>query len=397
MKFRRFRGLVAPLTLLAVLMSIPSSLVAQPKPYTIGVILPMTGPGANLGQDLAAGLNAFEVYANKTGGIRGTPLHFEVADDQSQPVIAVQLFQPMLAAHPAVVIGGALTGVAQAMAPSVVKEGPVLYGLTPNLSPSPHGYLFATSALVRDIIGVGVTYYKARGLTKIATIVTNDASGQTGLEATEASIALPANKGAMIVDRESFSNSDVSMDAQAARIKASGAQVVFALTSGTAFGTALHGLNDVGLDLPVFTAAANFSPVLQDRFKTFLPKELTSSGPSFFNRDRAANDPLKKPIDDFYDALAAQNITVPIVTYAFVWDPALIITSGLRALGPSATAAQLRDYIEKQRHFPGVQGIYDFGSGNQHGLTLAGLLVLRSDPDHPGRPIVVSRQGGLPL
>jgi len=393
----RIRLVFVLMALLLVAVSAPSSLLAQPKPYTIDVIVPMSGAGAALGQDLAAGLNAFEAFANKTGGIRGTPLHFRILDDQTQPTVAVQLLQQGLTDHPAVVIGGGLTGPAQAMAPFVAKDGPVLYGLTPNLSPPSGGYLFATSAEVRDLLGVGVTYFKARGLTKIAVIMTNDASGQTGMAATEASIALPENKGATIVDRESFSNDDVSMDAQAARVQSSGAQAIVLLASGTAFGTAVHAMYDVGLDLPVYTSAANLSPVLLERFKAFLPKELLASGPSFFNRNRSGNDPLKKPIDDFYAALAAQNINTPIITYAFAWDPALIVTSGLRALGPSATSAQLRDYIEKQRRFPGVQGMYDFTSGDQHGLTIDGMLVLRSDPDHLGRVTVVSKQGGFPL
>ncbi len=280
---------------------------------------------------------------------------------------------------------------------ALVKDGPLLYALTPNLSPVPGGYVFATSAFTRDLSGAGVTFYRLRGLTKIATITTNDASGQNNMESLEAALALPQNKSVTVVDRETFSIGDVSTDAQAARIKASGAQVVFALPNGTAFGTALHGLYDVGLDVPVYTSAANFSPQLLERFAAFLPKELTCAGPSFFNRDRATNDPLKKPIDDFYTSLAAQGVAVPVVTFAFAWDPALIVVSALRALGPSASAAQLHDYIEKQRRFPGVQGFYDFTRSDQHGLSEAGMLVLRSDPTHPGHPVVVSKQGAIPL
>lgn len=106
---------------------------------------------------------------------------------------------------------------------------------------------------------------------------------------------------------------------------------------------------------------------------------------------------MKKPIDDFYAALAERWIAVPVVTYAFAWDPALIVVSGLRALGTNATAAQLHDYIEQQRRFAGVQGIYDFTSRDQHGLSETGMLVLRSDPAHPGHPVVVSKQGAIPL
>lgn len=384
---------------LLVLIGLAASAVAisaQPKPYVINVIIPLTGPGANLGQDEALGLNAFEKLVNRTGGIKGTQLHFNVLDDQTQPAVAVQLLQQLLPSHPAVVLGSSLAAQSQAMA-ALVPNGPVLYALTPNMLPPPGGFVFSTSANTRDLSGVAVTYFRARGLTRFATLVTNDASGQNNVEAIEAAMALPENKGTRIVDKETFSFGEVTIDALASKIKASGAQVVFALPNGTAFGTALHGLYDVGLDLPVFTSAANFSPQLLNSFKAFLPKELLGSGASFFNRDRAASDPLKKPIDDFYAALAAEGVTVPVATHAFAWDPALVVVSALRALGTGATPVQIRDWIEKQKRFPGVQGMFDFTSGDQHGLTISGLLMLRSDPDRPGRAVVVSKQGGLPL
>src|ERR1019366_10601098 len=180
--------------------------------------------------------------------------------------------------------------------------------------------------------------------------------------------------------------------AQASKMKASGAQMIYALPNGTAFGTALHGLSDVGVDVPVYTSAANFSPILLDRFKSILPKELTCSGASFFNRDRPNSDPQKKPIEDFYAALALDGITAPTVSHAFAWDPALIVVSALRTLGTNATATQIHDSIEKLRKFAGVGGIYDFGSNNQHGAGESGLLVLRNDPEHPGKITIVSKQ-----
>jgi branched-chain amino acid transport system substrate-binding protein len=370
--------------------------VAQTAPYTINVILSLTGPAANLGQDEVAGLTAFENFVNRTGGIRGTPLHFQVGDDQSQPAVAVQLFGQLLPSRPAVVLGASVAGPSQAMA-ALVKDGPLLYALTPNLMPPAGGYVFSTGAPTRDLTGVGVAYYRMRGLTRLAVIVTTDSSGQNNLESLEAALRLPENKSMKIVDTESFGIGDVSVTAQAAKIKASGAQVIFALPNGAAFGTALHGLNDVGLDLPVYTSAANFSPTLLERFKTFLPKELTCSGPSFFNRERPAGDPQKKPIDDFYAALTAAGIAAPTVSHAFAWDPALIVVTELRTLGTNATAAQLHDGIEKLRRFPGVQGIYDFSNGDQHGAAQNGLFILRNDPEHPGHTTIVSKQGGAPL
>ena len=391
------RRLAAVFVAITVACALPAA--AQPAPFTINVILSLTGNAANLGQDQQAGLVAFEHYFNHAGGFHGTPLHFQVADDQSSPAVAVQLFQQALASHPAVVLGSSIAAQSQAMAALVKdKDGPVLYALTPNMLPTPGGYVFSTSAPTSDLSGIGVTYYRLRGFTKIGVLITNDASGQNNLSSLEAAMSKPANKNMQIVDVERFAIGDVSITAQAEKLKTSGAQVLVALPNGASFGTALHGLSDVGLlGLPTYTSAANFVPVLLTPLKSILPTELDCSGPSFFNRNRVASDPQKKPIDDFYAALAADGVVQPNINHVFAWDPALIVTTVLQRLGTSATAEQIHDAIEKLRNFPGAGGIYDFSVNDQHGTGESGLLMLRDDNDHPGHTIIASKQGGAPL
>lgn len=393
---RFLRSAVAAFAFGALAPSFAMPVSAQPKPVTIEAILSLTGSAASLGQDEAAGLGAFEKFVNKTGGIHGAPLQFHIQDDQSQPAVAVQLFNQLLPGRPAAVLGSSVAAQSQAMA-ALVKDGPVLYALTPNFMPPQRGYVFATGAPARDLTNAGVVYYRSRGLTKVGVIVTSDASGQNNFESLEYALALPENKSMKLVDKETFGIGDVSIAAQVSKLKASGAQVIFSLTNGTAFGTSLQGLATAGLDLPVYTSAANFSPILLERFKSVLPKELVCAGASWFNRERGARDPLKRPIDDYWASLAADNITQPTVSHAFAWDPALIVVSALRKLPANPTATQLQAEILRTRRFPGVQGMYDFSSGDQHGVTQDGILVLKNDPEHPGKVTIVSRQGGAQL
>jgi branched-chain amino acid transport system substrate-binding protein len=387
------RRIFIAVTLLAAALTFPVS--AQPKPYTIDVILSLSGFAASLGADEAAGYEAYEKVVNRTGGLRGQPIHFEIYDDQSNPATAVALMGPILAKHPAVVFGSTLAAQTQAMA-ALVKNGPVLYAATPNITPEKGSYVFASGSSTIWYNTAALRYFSRRGLKRMAAVSTTDASGQNNLAGLDAALNYPDGKGMTVVDRESFGLGDISMASQAARLKAANPQVVFAYPNGAQFGTALHGLSDAGLDLPVYTSAANFNPTLLDRFKSFLPTELTASAPSFFNRDRKANDPLKAPIDEFYDALAAAGIPHPTVAHMFAWDPARIVVTGLRRLGPDATATQLRDWILGLRRFPGVAGYYDFSSGDQHGLTQDAILVIRWDPK-TDRSVVVSAPGGAPL
>jgi hypothetical protein len=77
-----------------------STASAAPAPYVIPVILNGTGANAYAGQTETAALHVFELYENKHGGLNGRPIHFEIYDDQTEPRVAVQLANQVLAANP---------------------------------------------------------------------------------------------------------------------------------------------------------------------------------------------------------------------------------------------------------------------------------------------------------
>lgn len=384
------------LLLTALLLGPARPLVAQPAPYTINVVLSLTGSAASLGQAEAAALSAYEKLVDRQGGIHGTPVHFAVVDDQSNAAVAVQLATAILQAHPAVVMGSSLVGPTQAMEP-LFKNGPVLFASTPLLYPEKGSYVFAAGASSRYSMAAAVRYFRLSGYRKMAMLVTADASGEDNLHSMDLALQLPENKDMQVVDREQFAIGDISAASQLARIKASAPQVLFCYPTGAPFGTALRAISDAGLDVPIDTAGPNLDPVLLDRFKNVLPSsELVIANASFFNRDRKASDPLKAPIDEFYAELGAAGIK-PTVAHAFTWDPARIIVSALRKLGTSATPEQIRDYIETLHGFAGVSGVYDFRVGDQHGLTQDAEVVIRYDPASPNGQRIVSQQGGAPL
>src|SRR3984957_1139964 len=150
---------------------------AQPKPSFLDAIMSLTGTAAALGADEATSLGLYEKVVNRTGGINGQPVHFEIVDDASNPATAVQLATGMLAKHPIAVIGSTLAGPSQAMAP-LFKNGPVLYATTPLIAPDKGSYVFGAGAQTRYNMLAALRYLRLKGLTKLAFITTTDASGQ---------------------------------------------------------------------------------------------------------------------------------------------------------------------------------------------------------------------------
>jgi branched-chain amino acid transport system substrate-binding protein len=335
---------------------------AAPAVYTINVILPVTGPGAAVGADLSTALRLYETQVNATGGIRGTQLHFEIHDDQTSPQVAVQETNIVLQQHPAVILGSGMAAQCQAMA-ALVSDGPVQYCFSQAVNP-PRGYVFATGP-TNDLTGpVMLKYFHDKGYRRLAIISTTDSSGQIFLASTLAAVAAYNSPDMTVVANERFSVSDLSVAAQLARINASNAQVVLVLVSGTPFGTVLRGMHDAGMDLPVFASPANMNRAQLASYASFLPSSLTFLGSAYQARDQEPK--LRRATTAFYDAFKRANL-VPTPLNADAWDPASIVVNALRALGTSATAQELRDYIGNLHGVTGIFGNYDFHA-NQHGL-----------------------------
>jgi hypothetical protein len=59
------------------------------------------------------------------------------------------------------------------------------------------------------------------------------------------------------------------------------------------------------------------------------------------------------------------------------WDAGLITVDALRKLGPTATGAQIRDYIGSLKNYPGILGIYDFTKEPQRGAGIDDAVMQR--------------------
>jgi branched-chain amino acid transport system substrate-binding protein len=114
-------------------------------PYSIDVLLPVTGGGAFFGKAEADALRVYEGVVNKSGGIHGQPVHFDVHDDQSNPIIDLQLVRQIMQRHPAVILGPSVSATSEAIVP-LFNDGPVLFVFSPGVVPPTGSYVFAASA-----------------------------------------------------------------------------------------------------------------------------------------------------------------------------------------------------------------------------------------------------------
>jgi branched-chain amino acid transport system substrate-binding protein len=369
--------------------------VRAAEPYDIYAILSLTGIAAFLGKGEAAGLRGLETVENKDGGIHGRPIKFVIVDDESNPVNSVQLANQLIAKGVPVILGPGLNANCKAVYALVVKNGPVEYCFSPALYPPPGSFGFSSGASAADLSRAAMRYFRAQGWNRIALITSTDASGQDGEQLVTKIIGLPENNGVTLVANEYFNVTDLSVDAQVARIKAASPQAIIAWTTGTPTGTVLRSLHNAAVNVPVFLNASNVVRSQLNGYASIVPSQLLLPGFSFMAPNLAVSPQLEREQQIFFDASAAQNV-VPEVNNAFAWDPTRVVINALRHLPPNPTAVQLRDAMEQTHDFPGVFGMLDYRDGNQRGVSINSVVIVEWDAGK-GTFIPVSKPGGMPL
>jgi branched-chain amino acid transport system substrate-binding protein len=367
---------------------------AAADPYEINVILPVTGSGAFIAHADMNALFVIERMVNKSGGIQGRPIKFVVQDDQSNPALAVQLLNGVIAKHVPIVLGSTLAATCNAMAP-LLKNGPVEYCFSPGIHPPEGSYVYSAGVGVVDLISAVARYCRERGWRKIAIITSTDATGQDADQAVDQVFGTPENRTLSIVDREHFNTTDVSVTGQIVHIKNAAPDVLIAWSTGTPFATVLRGVRDGGLDVPIVSTNGNMSYAQMRQYTNILPKELLFPGLPSFSPDQLPRGPLKGAVTRFLDAFRPFGI-LPENGENQVWDATLILIDALKRYGFNASPAQIRDYINGLHGWTGIYGRFDYHAIPQRGVGIDAVIIQRWDPSK-GVWIGVSKPGGSPL
>lgn len=365
---------------------------AQNAPYEINTILALSGPAAFIGGSEQKALAVLEQLVNKDGGVRGRPIHFAIQDDQSNPAVSVQLVNGLIAKKVPVILGPSFTATCLADGPLLAKTGPVDYCLSPSIEPAPGSFQYSSTVSTKNDARAIAHYYRDRGWTRIALMTTTDASGQQFEQYFDDALKLPENASLKLVAREHWAGTDLNVTAQAERIKTSGAQAMIGWSAGTATATLLRGLHDAGVDLPITCGNGNMVYEQLAGYAAFLPSNLFFPGRRSLVLDPSAPPAVHAAEVTYFNALKAGGVRPSLLT-TLGWDPALLIIDGLKKLGPDATAAQLNDFIQHQKGWVGINGIYDYTDGSQRGIGIDGVVIDRWDAAK-GDFVAVSKPGG---
>ena len=372
--------------------SIPARAAA---PFEIQVVLPLTGAAAFLGLGEQLTLQFVEKTVNASGGIAGQPIKFVMQDDQSNPQVSVQIANEMMATKPAVILGSSLVASCRAIEP-VMQKVAVNYCFSPGIHPEKGSYTFTSSVSTTDLINALIRYFRLAGKTRIALMVSTDATGQDAENSVKQVVALPENKDITLATVAHFNTGDVSVSAQIETVKAADPQAFIAWSTGTPIGTIFRAMSAAGLHLPTATTSGNMTYAQMEQYKEFLPSELYFPVAEWVIRDPQLLAPgMAERHAEFYDAYASVG-KKPDISSELSWDPAMIVVAALRKLGTGATAEQVHDNISHLKGYAGVDGVFDFEKIPQRGLDVSNAVITRWNKGTETWD-VISKPAGVPL
>ncbi len=190
MKFCRI--LVAATTVLVSSASVAQTGVTE-REVLIGQFAALTGPAAQLGKRMQAGMQAYFTQVNAQGGVNGRTIKLVARDDGYEPAKAVESVKALINDDKVFALAGSVgTPTGLAALPIVTAEKVPLVGMftgAQGLREPFNRNIFHVRASYFDETERIVQHLTTLGIQKIAVFYQNDAYGKAGLEGVERALA----------------------------------------------------------------------------------------------------------------------------------------------------------------------------------------------------------------
>jgi branched-chain amino acid transport system substrate-binding protein len=203
---------------------------AATKTYTFGAMYPMTGPGAEIGQEQSQGSDLAVADINARGGVAGWNLKVIVVDHKGQAAGGVQAMNQLVNLEKVPYVLTGFAGVTLAAQPIAAQNQVVLLnigGTSINLLDKP--WLYNDQLIGEPLNGPLAQYLMERGIRTVATLVSEDPLGKDNAALF---IADYTKRGGKVVASETFPVGASDFSAQLAKIRAASPQALYNIAAG---------------------------------------------------------------------------------------------------------------------------------------------------------------------
>jgi len=353
------------------------ALAQDKRPYKIGSVFSLTGPGALLGARMKTTVEMMVEAVNKKGGINGHPVELVIYDAASDVTKAVAATNRLITQDKVDIITGAgnMSGLSLAMKPIAMRYAvPMISnagasGIVEPIDKS--AWVFKSHLTDREVIGRAIDYWKSKGITRVAML--SDTSGFGTSARDELKLQAPG-AGINVVAWEEFGMAANDLVPQLTRIRAANPEVILCWTvapSGVVF---MKNARQLGM-----------KQILMHGFGYVVPKYMEMAGDAAegavlvslrfpVGTQLADSDPTKKVILNYIAEHKAKYGSEPDVYGAEAYDGMTMALKALEAAN-GFDKEKIRSALERLE-FIGTNGLYKFSPQKHYGLTKEDAVVM---------------------
>jgi len=344
---------------------------------TLGISLPLSGPGSGLGIPIK---NQLALWPQS---IAGEKISMIILDDATDPANGVKNARRFLTDDKVdVILGSAITPVAIAMAAVAAEGETVQLSLSPAaLPPGKDRWTFRLPQSAEVMAHAVLEHMKKANIKTVGFIGYNDAYGEVWLN--ELQTRAPA-AGMKVVAVERFARADTSVTAQALKIVAANPDAVLIVATGSGAAMPEKGLVERGYKGKMYQTHAAATRDLMRIGGKDVEGTYVVSGPALIGELLSDSNPSKKAAMGFaqqyekaYGAGSRNQFAAHTYDAAILLGKAVPLALKTAKPGTKEFRAALRDALEKIGPTPVSHGVINYTPTDHWGFTLDTGVMLK--------------------
>jgi branched-chain amino acid transport system substrate-binding protein len=350
----------------------PVAGAAKKELYTIGAVLPLTGPVSWLGGLADEGTKLKVEMINKAGGVNGHPLKLITYDSQSKPEEANMVAQRLITRDLVVAIigDGSVPIAAPVFALGNQKKIPVFFACGYAIDPQKEPFSFNQSHPTEFAVARPFKYFKEKGLTKVAFLMVVGSLGELG---SRIGNKVAKEYGITVVGEEKFEAQATDVTPQLTKLRGLKPDVIFSFTTGEPAAMIARNMAQVNMTIPLLVSHGNATPGFL-KMVADLPTTVIVPAGKITVVDRIPDSDRAKKVLQAFNKLYMERFKAPATYYAGQSaDGVALIAEGLR-IAKSGDPVKVRDAIEGIKNFVGNNGVFNMSPKDHQGTSLEDMV-----------------------
>jgi len=358
---------------------------ATPTPkaaYKVGALFATTGGGSNLGKPEEETVNMMVEQINAAGGINGHPLEVIFYNTESSAEKCATLTTRLIEQDNVLaIIGPTTSGESLAIIDTVTTAKVPLVSAAANIGivtpVSERYWVFKTPQADKEVAAEILRNMQQQDMTKVA-IITNTSSFGAGGRSVLKSDA--GNYGITIVDDQTFSTGDTSMQSQLTHIKGTDAQAVICWDTDQQAAIVAQDMKTLQMTIPLFCSHGIANQAFIDEAGAAANGVVFPAGKLLIVDVVPASDPQKEVLVQYKADYEAKYGKVVSTFGGHAYDALSMVVMALKdmpeGLDTAAARQAVRDGIEQIKDFAGISGVFTMSPTDHLGMQPGSLAMI---------------------